>query len=163
MMAMGASAMGPSRPSTTQCQFCICKVDKVGTMSMEWGILSWSARLEDFLRRVWDTPTFEFADALPRLLKRLESLDGVDKVADRVKTIKDALETELAPEEKAAWACSLCDKDILKLSGLTWTPITSEEDFARILRSAREGNKYLVFIRVREPVQDIMLWNPFLC
>lgn len=149
---MDSMAVDPHGPGDVadnhHCRLCICKVDKLGTMSMEWANLPWLASLEDFLHQVKDTPTLEVADALSWLLGRLESLEANDTVADRVRATKNAAETQLGLVDEMAWACSLCDKEVPSVSGQTWTRITSEEDLRNILKAAREGNKLLVCIRV---------------
>lgn len=141
-----------------QCQFCVCSVDKQGAVSVAWKYLPWSASLRDFNRRVNDTPSFEFEDALPRLLKRLDFLDGLEKVADQVETIKKSLEAEPSPESKTTWACSLCDKETLNVATRTWSPIASEDDFAKILEVAKRDEKLLLFMRVSGTSHDLLPW-----
>lgn len=136
----------------TRCRFCVCNVSKLGAVSMEWAYLPWSASLNDFLRHVRNTPAFapdfEFADALPHLLKRLEFLDYLDRMTDEVKAIKTALEAEPIPVNNATWIVSLCNFENSDVDGRTWIPITSDLDFIMVLRTAKLDNKLLVFIRV---------------
>jgi hypothetical protein len=132
-------------------KFGICKVNKLGALSVEWVSLPSFYHTQDFSRLFENcpayTPGFEFGDAVPGLLKRLEFLDNIDRMIDRVKVIRATIEAEQAKQGiRPPWAGFLCDVDHIDIR--TWVPMNSNSDFERFLKASRNEKLLPGLIRV---------------
>lgn len=132
-------------------KFFICKVSKLGALSVEWASLPSFYHPQDFSRLFENspayTPGFEFGDAVPGMLKRLEFLDNIDGMTEKVKAIRDTIEVEPVHQGiHSPWVGFLYDVDHIDIR--TWVPMNSNSDFVRLLKASRNEKLLPGLIRV---------------